>query len=79
MKDSRFRSVVKGLTWRVIASGTTMSVAYFLTGDMHIVMATGAIDVVAKLLFYYGHERLWGRVAWGRAAMPVGKKNQKKR
>ena len=71
MKDSRTRSFLKGISWRVIASGTTMSIAYFLTGDMHIVMATGAIDVVLKLLFYYGHERAWGRVAWGRATASV--------
>lgn len=71
MKDSRIRSFVKGISWRFIATSTTMTVAYILTGDMEIMLATGVIDVVAKLLFYYIHERAWGRLAWGRAVMPV--------
>lgn len=69
MKDSRIRSFVKGISWRFIATSTTMTVAYLLTGDMEVVLATGAIDVVAKLLFYYLHERAWGRFAWGRATV----------
>lgn len=71
MKDSRIRSFMKGISWRFIATSTTMTVAYLLTGDMEIVLATGAIDVVAKLAFYYIHERAWGRFAWGRAVVPV--------
>ena len=71
MKDSRIRSFVKGITWRIIATSTGMGIAYSLTNDVEIAMATGVIDVVLKLLFYYGHERAWGRIAWGRAVMPV--------
>jgi adenylylsulfate kinase len=71
MKDSRIRSFVKGISWRVIATTTTMTVAYVLTGDVEIMLATGVIDVVAKLLFYYLHERVWGHVAWGRGVVPV--------
>jgi uncharacterized membrane protein len=48
-----------------------MTVAYVLTGDMEVMLATGAIDVVAKLLFYYVHERAWGRFAWGRSVVRV--------
>ena len=69
MKDSRIRSFVKGISWRVIATSTTMTVAYILTGDLEIVLATGVIDVIAKLLFYYAHERAWGRIAWGRGML----------
>ncbi len=71
MKDSRIRSFIKGISWRAIASLTTMSIVYILTGDIDIVMAAGVIDVAAKLTFYYIHERAWGRVAWGRATVPV--------
>ena len=69
MKDSRIRSFVKGISWRVIATSTTMTVAYILTGDLEIVLATGVIDVIAKLLFYYAHERAWGRITWGRGVL----------
>lgn len=66
MKDSRTRSIVKGLIWRVIATGTTMSLVYISTGDLSLMAHIGLADVVIKLTLYYGHERLWGKVAWGR-------------
>jgi adenylylsulfate kinase len=71
MKDSRIRSFIKGISWRVIATLTTMSIVFILTGDMEIVAAAGVVDVVAKLTFYYIHERAWGRVSWGRTTVPV--------
>jgi adenylylsulfate kinase len=71
MKDSRIRSFVKGISWRFIATSTTMAVAYALTGNVEIMLTTGLIDVIAKLLFYYVHERAWGRVAWGRGVLPI--------
>lgn len=67
------RSVVKGLTWRVIATCTTMSLVYIGTGDLTLMAHVGIADVVIKLFFYYGHERAWGRLAWGRAVMSVNK------
>jgi uncharacterized membrane protein len=53
------------MTWRVIASGTTMVVVYAMTGDLTLVASVGVIDVVAKVFFYYLHERTWGNVHWG--------------
>ena len=66
MKESRFRSIAKGITWRFIASGTTMSIVYLMTGNIELVASVGIADVTAKLLFYYFHERAWGSVKWGR-------------
>lgn len=67
MKDSRIRSIVKALTWRVIATGTTMSLVYIGTGDIELMAHIGIADVVIKLFFYFIHERAWGRIAWHRA------------
>jgi uncharacterized membrane protein len=65
MKETHFRSVIKGITWRVIASGATMTVVYFVTGDLSLVASVGVVDVTAKVFFYYLHERTWGKVKWG--------------
>ena len=67
MKDSRIRSVIKALTWRVIATGTTMSLVFAATGDIELMTHIGIADVVIKLFFYFIHERAWGRIAWQRA------------
>lgn len=66
IREARWRSIAKALTWRVIATSTTMALAYAATGDLKIAGAIGAADVVIKLFFYYIHERVWGRVRKGR-------------
>jgi len=65
MRETHFRSIVKGITWRIIASITTMLVVYVMTGDLLLMASVGVIDVTAKIIFYYLHERTWGRVRWG--------------
>mgnify|MGYP003418000136 FL=1 len=65
MHETHKRSILKGVTWRVIASVTTMSVVFFVTGDLMLMASVGIIDVTLKIFFYYLHERVWGRVHWG--------------
>lgn len=56
---------MKGLTWRITASVTTMLIVFLMTGNLALVAGVGLADVTLKVLFYYIHERLWGRVRWG--------------
>ena len=65
MHETHSRSILKGVTWRIIASGTTMTVVYVMTGDLALVASVGVVDIVAKVFFYYLHERSWGKVRWG--------------
>jgi uncharacterized membrane protein len=58
-KESHTRSILKGLSWRVVATMTTMTIAFFITGKIHLAMEIGGIEVFAKILLYYFHERLW--------------------
>ena len=58
-RDSRTRSLLKGLTWRVIATATTIAIAWAITHDTQIALQIGAIEVVAKIVVYYLHERAW--------------------
>lgn len=66
MTESHSRSIAKGITWRFVASGTTMIIVYGMTGNLELVLGVGAVDVTIKIIFYYLHERAWGRVHWGR-------------
>jgi uncharacterized membrane protein len=65
MTELRIRSLAKGLTWRITASVTTAVLVYLYTGDLTLTAQISFFEVTSKLLLYYGHERLWGRVAWG--------------
>jgi len=61
---------VKTFTWRVIATLVTMSVAWIILGRVSHALEIGLLDTVIKLGAYYGHERVWDRVAIGRDRPP---------
>ena len=65
IRDSRLRSVLKALSWRVLATLTTIVIAYFIMGDMQTALKIGAVEVVAKMAIYYLHERAWAQVPLG--------------
>ena len=62
---SRKRHIAKALTWRVFATGTTVTLVYIATGSIEVGLTLGSADVIIKTLAYYFHERLWYRSKWG--------------
>ena len=60
---SRKRHIVKTITWRIIASGTTFLLALFFFHDDEkaVEKATGiaVAESAIKMVFYYFHERVW--------------------
>ena len=60
---SRKRHIVKTITWRIIASGTTFLLALFFFQDDEkaVEKATGIAiaESAIKMVFYYFHERDW--------------------
>ena len=59
------RSLVKTLTWRIIASTDTVIIATFLTKDPVIGLSIAGIEIVTKMVLYYFHERGWSSLDWG--------------
>ncbi|MDW3208227.1 MAG: DUF2061 domain-containing protein [Reichenbachiella sp.] len=59
--DSRVRHITKSITWRAIATATTLSVAAYIQGGISgsQLGLLAVLDVVIKLLLYYFHERFW--------------------
>jgi uncharacterized membrane protein len=57
-----WRAVAKALTWRGLATATTIGVAFVFTGSVEISLGIGTIEALLKLLFYYFHEKAWDRV-----------------
>ncbi len=68
--DKKFRSVVKALSWRFFATSATFIISYFVTGSVGFAMSISLIEVIAKLLLYYLHERVWQLIDW-RQQMPM--------
>ena len=58
-KKSRIRHLTKALTWRVLASVTTFTIAYFVLGDVKDATIVTVIEFFLKMVIYYAHERVW--------------------
>ncbi|MBT8037218.1 MAG: DUF2061 domain-containing protein [Verrucomicrobiae bacterium] len=58
-KESKIRSVLKGLTWRVLATTTTFLLAWLLAKDLNVAGTIAAAEFFIKLAVYYLHERAW--------------------
>ena len=63
--ESHLRSIIKGLTWRVIASATIFIITYTTTGEMDTAITVTSIEFFVKLFLYYLHERAWLMVPRG--------------
>ncbi len=68
--ESRRRSVVKAVSWRVVATSITAIVAWVITESLQFAALIGGADTVLKLAAFYYHERLWMRVSYGRLRGP---------
>ena len=60
------RSWLKAISWRAVATATTMSLVYALTGQMELMLGVGLLDLILKLIFYFLHERAWEMIRFGR-------------
>lgn len=64
------RTLLKTITWRIIALVTTIVVVYIYSGDVHESLVVGVSANFIKMFFYYIHERVWNRVHFGRIKIP---------
>jgi len=71
-RESHLRSIVKGLTWRIVASATILVITYYSTGDIDMALKVTGIEFFVKLALYYFHERLWQQVPIGGLRRTLG-------
>lgn len=64
-RDIRIRSLIKTVTWRILASLDTFLIAWFVSGSISVGGWIATIEVITKIILYYFHERAWNRVKWG--------------
>jgi len=57
--DSKLKSLLKTVSWRITATVTTVLIAYMILGDITPALAIGGIEFFAKMIIYYYHERAW--------------------
>ena len=59
VRESRKRSLLKAVSWRMLATATTIIIAWAVYRDIRPALAIGGIEFMAKFLVYYLHERVW--------------------
>jgi len=74
MADSRVRHLAKTITWRVIGTIDTMTLAWIISGNPMTGFKIGAAEVVTKMVLYYFHERAWYKINFG-----LDRRNERKR
>jgi len=65
-RETNTRSVVKGISWRVVATTTTIIIVYVFFGRLDLAIAAGLIETVLKVALYWGHEKIWQKIHWGK-------------
>lgn len=64
--ETHKRSIIKAITFRIIATTAITIAAFFITGSWACAGTIGLVDLVLKLILYYLHERVWNKIRWGK-------------
>jgi len=59
MSDSHRKSILKSISWRIIASLITLVLVFIYTKDFTMSLEIGFLEFFLKMLVYYIHERFW--------------------
>lgn len=70
MAEKHYRSLIKGVSWRLTGSIDTMIISYLVTGKPKFALAITSIEFFTKIFLYYVHERVWLKVPLGRVKEP---------
>lgn len=60
------RSLLKALSWRITGTLDTFVISFVVTGNVSIAGSIAGVELLTKITLYYGHERIWAAIAWGR-------------
>ena len=66
MAETRTRTVIRMITYRLSAWLLTIAVTYWLTGKLREAVGSSTLVHVVLSVDYYVHERIWLRIKWGR-------------
>lgn len=62
--ETRKRSLLKALSWKIVATAISFNVLYLETGKIQESLQISGMVFIIGLLAYYFHERLWNSIHW---------------
>ena len=66
-RESRLRSLVKALVYRVVSIVGTGVLTWIITKDIRETISITLVIQVFLIVLYYSYERIWDRINWGRS------------
>ncbi|MEM3699970.1 MAG: DUF2061 domain-containing protein [Candidatus Bathyarchaeia archaeon] len=66
MIEKPVRSLVKAISWRIVATITTILLVVVFSKDLALGTIVGITELVVKTIVYYVHERVWNLSNFGR-------------
>ena len=66
-RESRKRSLVKALVYRVVSIVGTGVLTWIITRDIQETISITLVIQVFLVVLYYSYERIWDRITWGRS------------
>lgn len=64
--EQKIRSVVKSVSWRLIATLNGFLIALMILSDFKQSMKISVVANITGMLLYYFHERIWNNINWKR-------------
>lgn len=64
--ETHIRSITKAVSWRIVATLTTMLLVFLFTGNLVVSTGVGLTELLLKIVIYYLHERAWNVINFGR-------------
>lgn len=75
VRDRPIKSILKAITWRIIASTTTFLLTFLIFQDDPYATekATGVAcaEAIIKIVLYFLHERAWNSIFWGKMIVSI--------
>lgn len=68
--ETKTRSIIKAISWRILATLTTMTLVYLFFHRLDLAAAVGVLEAFIKMVVYFLHERVWNRIKYGRKEIP---------
>ena len=63
--DTKTRSVIKTISWRITGTLCTFLISWAILDDIKTSSAIAIIQLTFNSIVFYFHERLWNIVRWG--------------
>ena len=66
-REAHSRSLAKAISWRATGTLDTFVISYLITGQLVLAGSIAGTELLTKIVLYYGHERVWAVIPWGRS------------